>query len=211
MKNADATELATLLTDSLNTVPKPIQAGGPVAQTLLQFATHTKDGQELVTSALQQGVLITPDRRSNSIVISAPIQNMPLMVALVESLDSTQPRTAEIRVITFVNADAQRTATVLAQLFRAQASGTAGATGGTAANAVAVNYSLPNADANGGKAPSATLGNAEQYALTITVDGRTNSLLIGGTQQYVELCAEGHRGTRLQPRPGAADSNLQAP
>ena len=34
------------------------------------------------------------------------------------------------------------------------------------------------------------MGTAEQYALTITVDERTNSLLVAGTREYVELCSD---------------------
>jgi len=37
---------------------------------------------------------------------------------------------------------------------------------------------------------SATVGTAEQNALTVTVDPRTNSLLVGGTDHYVNLVAE---------------------
>ena len=37
---------------------------------------------------------------------------------------------------------------------------------------------------------SATLGTAEQNALTVTVDPRTNSLLVGGTDHYVSLVSQ---------------------
>ena len=186
LENADATELARILTDALNNKPPTVQPGGPMTQALLQFVTRTKDGRELVTSALQEGVLITPDARSNAIVVSAPVENMPLLESLIEAMDSTQPRLAEIRVITLQNADAAQTAQILSDLFRAPAAG-----GGAGANAQKVRYTLSTTGPEGEKsAAAATLGSAEQYALSVTVDARTNSLLIGGTRRYVDLCTK---------------------
>ena len=186
LTNADATELATILTGALNNKPTPLTATSPNRQSLLQFITRSKDGAELISSALQEGVLITPDRRTNSLVISAPVENMPLLESLVKSMDSTLPRTAEIRVITLVNADARQMATVLEQLFKMQ--GTPGA--GAAAGKQAIQYTLVPKAEDGKTPPSAVIGSAEEAALTVTVDVRTNSMLIGGTRHYVDLATK---------------------
>jgi type II secretory pathway component GspD/PulD (secretin) len=37
---------------------------------------------------------------------------------------------------------------------------------------------------------SATIGTAEQGALNVTIDPRTNSLLVGGTEDYVSLVSQ---------------------
>jgi type II secretion system protein D len=183
LSNADATELARILLDTLTNKPKALTAASPNRQTLLQFVARSEDGEELVTRALQQGVLVTADARTNSLVVAAPAENMPLLKRLIEALDAINPRSAQIRVFTLKNADARQMAELLRQLFRLQAG--AGAAGG----ARKVKYTLvttrPSAES-----PSATLGSDEQYALTVTVDVRTNSLLIGGTRQYVELAAK---------------------
>ena len=180
--NADAEQLAQILTDALTNKPKPMTATSPNRQTLLQFITCTRDGRELVASALQEGVLITPDRRSNALVVSAPMENMQLLESLVEALDTATPRMAEIRVFMLENADASQMAEVLRELFTLEAGGDDGTR--------SVNYTLM-AGAPVGDEPlaSATLGTADQYALSVTVDVRTNSLLIGGTTHYVELCS----------------------
>ena len=34
------------------------------------------------------------------------------------------------------------------------------------------------------------MGSAEQYALTVTIDLRTNTVLVGGTEHYVSLASE---------------------
>ncbi len=175
LQNADAEELADLLTTSLTNKPESPTGQGANRQTVLQFVGRTEDGEELVASALQEGVVITPDRRTNSLICLAPQTSMPLLESLVASLDSVSPRFAEIRVYTCQNADAQQMADLLGQLFRLE---------GAAGEGRAVNYRLVGVEADG---MGATLGSAEQYALTLTVDVRTNSLLVGGTKHYADL------------------------
>ena len=183
LENADATELAAILNDALNQKPTALTVTSPNRQALLQFVTHSDDGGKLITSALQEGVLITPDRRSNSLVISAPLENMPLLESLINAMDSTSPRTAEIRVFTLVNSDARAMATVLNELFRMQQ------TTAVAGGKQAIEYTLVP-DEGGENGTAAVIGSAEDVALTVTVDIRTNSLLVGGTKHYVELASE---------------------
>ncbi|HOF18740.1 MAG TPA: secretin N-terminal domain-containing protein, partial [Phycisphaerae bacterium] len=189
LANADATELGQILTDALTNKPKAMTARSQNLQTWLRFVATSPDGKELVTSALQEGVLITPDPRTNSLVVSAPRSSMPLLASMIQSLDMTSPRTAEIRVFTLTNADATQMADVLRAMFRQSAQGAAGGK-----TAKAVNYTLASATtqpADGATTEaSATVGSAEQEALNITVDSRTNSLLVGGTRQYVQLAAK---------------------
>ncbi|MBL7134372.1 MAG: hypothetical protein ISS78_09775, partial [Phycisphaerae bacterium] len=226
--NADATELAEILNETLNTKPDSMTDASPNRQTLLQFVTQTPDGKKLIANALQEGVLITPNPRANSLVVSAPLTIMPLLKSLVTALDSTSPRKAEIKIITLKNADALRMSEVLQQIFSLERTGSAS---GSATRAV--NYRLikkgasaengaakpkapaagaandaakdaakdatkgapgaagaANGTAAGDAEPSATVGADEHTALNITVDARTNSLLVGGTKQYVTLCAQ---------------------
>jgi type II secretion system protein D len=199
LNNADATDLAKILTDALTTKPKSVITTTSNRQSLLQFITHLPDGRDIVASALQEGVLFTPDQRTNSLVVSAPASNMPLLESLIKSLDTTNPRLAEIRVFTLVNADVQSMANVLTQMFRLQnkngsgnvsGSGATGATG-NANTTRAVNYTLVTTQPSGAKdSTSATIGTAEDYALSVTVDMRTNSVLVGGTTQYVDLASQ---------------------
>ncbi len=182
LENADATELAQILTGALNNKPVALTATSPNRQALLQFVTRSKEGGQLISSALQEGVLITPDRRTNSIVISAPLENMALLESLIKAMDSTIPRTAEIRVFALVNSDARAMSQVLRDLFRMQA------VGGTGKQAI--EYTLVPKEGGTEKGPSATIGSAEDVALTVTVDVRTNSLLVGGTRHYVDLASK---------------------
>jgi len=189
LKNAEAEELAEILTQTLTQKPKAMTARSPNLQNLLQFVSKTKEGKKLITSALQQGVLITADPRTNSLIVSAPVDSMPLLATLIASLDSTSPRVAEIQVFKLKNADCRSMAEVLVQLFKLQAGG------GTTAKSVRYTLVTPATEAQvnsgvEGDGASATLGTADKHALSVTVDVRTNSLLVGGTSQYVKLASE---------------------
>lgn len=188
LKNADAEGLSQLLMDALTEQPQGGVDLTPNRQTVLQFVSQSDDGDKLVASALQQAILITPDRRTNTLIVRAPAENMPLLKQIIHTMDSAAPRMAEVRVFRLTNADALQMADVLIDLFRLEA-------GPQTTSERAVSYTLVDPAQAGDTdpaprpgQPSATVGAADQYALSVTVDSRTNSLLIGGTRGYVELC-----------------------
>ncbi len=187
LQHARAESLSTILNASLNTKPVPLNDANPNAQSVLQFITRADDGRELISAALKEGVLITPDPRMNSLIVSGPVDYMGLIEQIIERLDASSPQMAKIKVFSLNNADARQMAEVLTQMFRM----TPTAAGG---NARSVQYTLvrnatpevPEEEA----LASVTLGTAEQVALTVTVDPRTNSLIVGGTDHYVGLVSE---------------------
>ena len=185
LKYARATELALLLNTALNTKPENLTSQSADRQELLQFITRTQEKNDLVTTGLKEGVLITPDPRTNSLVVSAPVDNMPLIEQLIAKLDSSSPQIAQIKVFQLTNADARQMADVLSTLFRLQSAG-------GQANTRSIRYTLvmptDGAAANANGEP--TIGTAQENALTVTVDVRTNSLLIGGSEHYVALSSQ---------------------
>src|SRR5439155_2020006 len=72
LRYARADSLSGILNTALNTKPAPLGDQSPNSASLLQFITRAEGGKELVASAMKEGVLITPDSRMNSLVISAP-------------------------------------------------------------------------------------------------------------------------------------------
>lgn len=170
LEYADATELAQVLNDTLTQKPESLTGGSDNRESLLQMRLM-KDGRESIVSATQQGVVITPEPRTNSLVVSAPVDYMPLLGDLIRELDLLGPPDGDIKVFRLVNADAERMGDLLTALFKLDQAGGAGES--------MVKYEMS------GK--SAILGSAEQKALSITVDVRTNSLIVGGTSQYIEL------------------------
>ena len=185
LKHASATGLALLLNTALNTKPDSLTSQSADRQELLQFITRTNEENELITTGLKEGVLITPDPRTNSLVVSAPVDNMPLIEQIIAKLDSSSPQIAQIKVFQLINADARQMSDVLSNLFQLQAAG-------GQANTRSIRYTLvmPTAGGAANADGEPTIGTAEQNALTVTVDVRTNSLLIGGSQHYVALSSQ---------------------
>ena len=62
LKHASSTDLALLLNTALNTKPQNLTSQSADRQELLQFITRTVEENELVTTGLREGVLITPSR-----------------------------------------------------------------------------------------------------------------------------------------------------
>ena len=185
LRHASATELALLLNTALNTKPESLTSQSADRQELLQFITRTEEENELITTGLKEGVLITPDPRTNSLVVSAPVDNMPLIEQIIIKLDDSSPQIAQIKVFQLKNADARQMADVLTNLFQLQAAGGQGNTRSIRYTLVMpLNTKATNVDGQ------PTIGTAEQNALTVTVDIRTNSLLIGGSEHYVALSSQ---------------------
>lgn len=200
LKYARAESLSTILNTSLNTKPTPLSEQSPNAQSVLQFITRTEQGQELVTAALKEAILITPDGRMNSLIVSGPVDYMGLLEQIIGRLDASSPQLAKIKVFTLKNADAHQMMTLLMQMFRMTAT--------TAANGAqrSIQYTLVKSQLQDDGTPggdeemaSATVGTAEQNALTVTVDPRTNSLLVGGTDHYVLLVSQIIEGLDASP------------
>lgn len=192
LNNARAIQLAAILTSILNSKPAALTEQSLNRQSLLQFIARTPEGRELVASALKEGVLITPDPRTNSLIVSAPVDYMTLLENLISRLDTSSPQMAKIHVFNLKNADARQMATILMTLFRLQRTGT------QAINDRTVQYTLvkpaagetPEPEVPAEEGATATFGTAEENTLSVTVDLRTNSLLVGGTDHYVTLASE---------------------
>ncbi len=180
LRHADAAQLAQILTAALTNKPTQMTAASQNRATLLRLIAKDPDGKELIGSALKRGIMITPVARTNSLLIQAPVETMPLLGKLVKALDTVHPRSAEIHVYPLINADATQMQRVLTDLFRLQVANT---------QRQAARYRMATTAPAGGDeaSPAATLGSAEQTVLSITVDERTNSLLVAGTEEYVSL------------------------
>ena len=189
--NARAVQLAAVLTSVLNAKPTALTDQSPSRQALIEFISRSPDGKELITSALKEGILISPDPRVNALIISAPVEYMKFLERLIADLDALSPQVATIKVFALKNADARQMMTVLTTLFRLQVSAQ------SSANPRTIQYNLTRpTPVEGQLAPElgvggeGVVGSAEETALTVTVDLRSNSLLVGGTERYVNLAEE---------------------
>ena len=172
---ATASDLASTLTTALNTRPNTGDNLSARTQSVLQFITRTEDGGELITSALKEAVQIIPDNRMNSLIVTGPVDYMGLIESIIQRLDKGSPRQAKIKVFNLHNADANDLARVLTELFRMQPDN----------NGRTIEYTMESDKT--GQTATAIVGSEESSALRLTVNRRTNSLLVGGSDRYVAM------------------------
>ncbi|QDU96843.1 secretin N-terminal domain-containing protein [Lignipirellula cremea] len=176
LNNALAEDLAPILQDAINgqligagrgqsaqgTTGAQTQGGQQLAQirsAMLSFLTVDSSGGKLLQSGIVFDVRVTADANSNSLVVTAPAESMPLLQALVQALDQLPDAAAEIKVFTIINGDAGNLATMLQDLFGQQSQGQ---------NA----FLQPQAQS--------ASGDGSLVALRFAVDTRTNSIIASG-------------------------------
>ncbi len=141
--------------------------GGEGKATMLSFATVDTQGQRLLKSGILTDVRITPDTRSNALVVAAPAESMPLIEALIRQLDQMPAAEAQIKVFTIVNGDAPSLVEMLETLFSTQ--GGAGAGAEIPLQAVTAE------------------GESSLVPLRFAVDPRTNSIIASGTPGFLNV------------------------
>jgi type II secretory pathway component GspD/PulD (secretin) len=123
LKYADAKALATLVTElfqsqsTQQSTGNPMQQffrgqGGPFGQQRNTQQTTSPAGRVATPR-----VVATADERSNSLVVSAPEDHMPVIEDLVREVDTNVEDITEVRVFRLQYADAQETADLLTSLF----------------------------------------------------------------------------------------------
>jgi len=137
LKNATAEELSETINAAIQAVTNPPQqtggAGGGFgvgntgAQELrdgksvaLEFLAANNGGRDLLRSGILADVRINPDIRSNTLIVSAPEASMPLLIALISSLDQEPTAVAEIKVFALENADATQSVELLTAMLENQ-------------------------------------------------------------------------------------------
>jgi len=156
--------------------------------TLLRFANQLVDGSERLTeaeinAAIRAQVSLEPELRTNAVIVTAPPTLMTLIEALIENIDSSAEGARTIEIFKLENADAENMRDLLVELFNLRQQGNlfvlvpAGRRDPTDPNAD------PNADPE--DLTFSTVPDQRQQ-LSITVDLRTNSLLVSGSEEYLE-------------------------
>jgi type II secretion system protein D len=174
LKNTLATELATILQNAITGQAYGVRAVGQVGvaaaaqqqqqqerkSAVLRFVTINEKGRRTVSSGILTDAVITADARSNSLLVTASPDSMPLIAALIEELDQLPTAEAQIKVFTLVNGDAQDMAEMLQAIFGQQQQ--------VAAQQVAIRT-------------GAQPGESALVPLRFAVDIRTNSIIASGT------------------------------
>ncbi len=135
---------------------------------------HPELGLETL-KAIRTDIVVISDVRTNSLVVTAPPESMPLMESLVSAVD-VPPQNAKIRVFRLRNADAEETAKMLDNLFQQKTTSTGGRTGGGGAQ--------PERELTVGEGLG---GEGGRQMIVFTTDLRTNSVIAAGTPGYLDL------------------------
>ena len=179
------------------------QQQATVVRYLKQVVGMPEEATEMeVNAAVRQAISLTPDVRSNTVIVRAPKESMDLIQRMIGDLDRDDSSAQNVRVLKVKYAEAESIAQILTELFRLNRRGNLyvlkprdsvlpaddGAGGGAGGGAGA---------GGGGTSPdnagrSTTIAGLElnmvpdeKQELAITVDPRTNSLLVSGTPNYL--------------------------
>jgi type II secretion system protein D len=84
---------------------------------VLEFLSSDGNSERLIKSGLLSDVRIIPEPRTNSLLVSAPENSIPLLAELIRVLDVQSQSISEFKVIKLYNADALAAVDLLTQLF----------------------------------------------------------------------------------------------
>ena len=169
-------------------------AAGGMATKVNSIRFYSNDGKIYESGHLADVHVIT-NTRTNALVVAAPPDTMKLIEKLIDNLDTVSAGQSFINIYTLKKADALLTATLITQAFTGQgrtattgqqqggAFGQQGAQGAQGANAGLAGQTTtrPLITISGDVSSGATL-----VDLRITVDDRTNSLVVAGSQNDLE-------------------------
>ena len=156
LRNTLAADVGPVLQAAISGAAGETGPAGQRRAAMLEFFTLDAEGRQLLRSGILENVLITPDPRTNTLLVSAPPETMDLLAALVEALDSLPATAAQVKVFRIVNGEATALVDMLRNLLGVQTA--------------AVGPQLAGAEGESSLAP-----------LRFAVDARTNSIIASGS------------------------------
>ena len=183
LRAANSLEIVRLVEELLAGRPIAGGRGGEQATRLRFYQDEFGEAVEAtIDPAVRELVRLTPDLRTNSVMISAPAPVMALVERIITDLDAETSGDREIAQFRLENADAQQMALLLRDLFNLSQQGD---------RLVLVPRQAVETDddavdfAGDGEAAFTPVPDQRQ-ALAITIDRRTNTLLVSGTKEYLD-------------------------
>ena len=136
-----------------------------------------------VDDFIREQVRLTADVRTNSVLVSAPTSIVDLISSILQDLDGSTAGSRKIEAFRLKNADARAMSEVLRDLFNLRMQGDTLVlipTGGT-------QQSQEDEQKPGLESAAVTAVPDQRRELSITIDARTNTLLVSGTEEYLDL------------------------
>jgi type II secretory pathway component GspD/PulD (secretin) len=195
LQSANVLELISLIDSVLS--GNSLASRGTQQATIVRYlkqmpGVETESAEMEINAAVRQSISLTPDIRSNTVIIRAPKDSMALVEKMIEDLDRDDSSAQNVRVIRMAHAEAESILEILNELFRLKQQGNLyvlkprdggtppsadGTTPGTAPENAGRSTTIAGLELN--MVPD------ERQELSITVDPRTNSLLVSGTPNYL--------------------------
>ncbi len=159
LKNSLATDVAATITSAITAA-----RGGTTGRrsAALEMLLVQPDGKRVLTSGLLDSVTLTPDARTNTIVVTGPEESLPLVERLIEQLDESPAASAQIKVFEVQNGDASEMVLLLRSLFPEAATSTV--------------PQLASAE-----------GESSMVGVRFSVDVRTNTIVATGTNGDLQI------------------------
>ncbi len=199
LKSANALELVRLLESVLAGRPISGTTGGLGGRqaTKIQFFRESlvkqisgeigrQPTEADVDGVIRDQVTLTPDLRSNSIVVAAPPQMCALVREIVEDLDGTSAGSRKIEQYHLLNADARQMADLLRDTFDLRQQGSSYVLLPTQSSDKSKTEQAGDAS-SGLEGVNVTAVPDERQRLSIAIDARTNTLIVSGTEEYLGL------------------------
>jgi type II secretion system protein D len=193
LRSANALEVVNLLEGVLSGRGVGGQRIGARQATRVQYlrdqivgqlgADGTPPTEAEIDGAVRDQVTLTPDLRTNAVLVTAPPQMLTLIREVIDDIDSNKAD-RQIEQFRLVNADATRMAEVLQRVFTLRQQGTSFVL-------APPEETIGDDGQPGASGPSTvTAVPDERQALSIAVDARTNTLIVSGTAKYLDQVRE---------------------
>ena len=196
LRSANAAEVVALLENVLAGRPVGGRRGVGIGQaTKLQFLRERLVGELVdpanpvtpteadLDGAIRDQVTLTADARTNSVWITAPEPMVALISEMIEGIEASSAGSRRIEKFELRNADARQMAELLRDTFNLRRQGNSLVLVPSGPVRPDEDPAAPGAD--GG--PTVTAVPDERQQLAIAVDARTNTLIVSGTAEYLEL------------------------
>jgi len=209
LKSANAAEVVRLLQSVL--AGRPLSGGQARQATKVQFmrdrlvstlqdtlgAPGRKPTEADIDGAIKDQVTLNADQRTNSIWITAPEPIVALLTEMIEDIEASSAGARKIEYFKLENADARQMAEVLRDTFNLRQQGNSLVLvplGQQAQPNQPIDPNAPPPAPGTTPPPPSSIGDTtvtatedERQQLSIAVDARTNTLIVSGTADYLEL------------------------
>jgi type II secretion system protein D len=192
LRSANAIEVVQLLQSVL--AGRPVSGGADIAArqatnirffrdkvaAVVEGQVGIKPTEAQVDGAIREQVTLTPDLRTNSVMVKAPPEVMEVIKAIVEDLDTTSAGARRIEQFTLKNADVRQMADLLRDIFTLRQQGNKYVL-------VPTQGPTPGPGETGPAPEQGTMTPVpdERQELSIAIDARTNTLIVSGTEEYL--------------------------